>query len=98
MFADCLGTSSPASQVLKDLGPDADIAGSPHSYATVSIKNSMKTLFKALVSAFTTRNNVPYRIWKIEPGEFLGSHFPVSKLVNKRFILATRIQEHSGVP
>jgi ubiquitin carboxyl-terminal hydrolase 4/11/15 len=42
----------------------------------------MKTLFKALVSAVTARSNVPHRIWKIEPGEFLGSHFPVSKLAS----------------
>lgn len=68
--------------VLKDLGPDADIAGPPHSYVIVSIKDLMKTLFKALVSAVTARSNVPYRIWKIEPGEFLGSHFPVSKLAS----------------
>ncbi|KAG2087630.1 uncharacterized protein F5147DRAFT_790642 [Suillus discolor] len=67
--------------VLNDLGPDADIAGPPHSYATISIKDPMKTLFKALVSAVTARSNVPF-----------GSHFPVSKLVNKHFILATRIQ------
>lgn len=66
--------------VLKDLGPDAEITGPPHSYATVSIKDSMKSLSKALLSAVTARSNVPYRIWKLEPGEFPGSHFPASKL------------------
>lgn len=68
--------------VLTDLGPDADIAGPPHSYATVSIKDSMKSLFKALVSAVTARSNVPYRIWKLEPGDFPGSHFPISRLIS----------------
>ncbi|KAG2113122.1 uncharacterized protein F5147DRAFT_62881 [Suillus discolor] len=68
--------------VLKDLGPDADIAGPAHAYVTVSIKDPMKTLFKALVSAVTALSNVPYRIWKIEPGEFSGSHFPASKLAS----------------
>ncbi|KAG1746657.1 uncharacterized protein EDB91DRAFT_1048951 [Suillus paluster] len=68
--------------VLKDLGPDADIAGPPHSYATVSIKDSMKSLTKALVSAVTARSNVPYRIWKLEPGDLSGSQFPASRLVS----------------
>lgn len=68
--------------MLKDLGPDADIAGPAHAYVTVSIKDPMKTLFKALVSAVTALSNVPYRIWKIEPGEFSGSHFPASKLAS----------------
>ena len=68
--------------VLKDLGPNGDITGPPHPYVTVSIKDTMKTLFEKLVAPLTARRNVPYKIWKIDPGEFPGSHFPASKLVS----------------
>jgi ubiquitin carboxyl-terminal hydrolase 4/11/15 len=68
--------------VLRAWSPDPDISGPPHSYVTVSIKDKMKTVCKALVSAVTARINVPYRIWRLEPGEFPGSRIPASKLVS----------------
>jgi len=68
--------------VLKDLGADGEITGLSHPYVTVSIRDTMKTLCKALVSAVTPRINIPYRIWKIECGDFPGSQFPTSKLAS----------------
>lgn len=54
--------------------------GPPHSYVTLSTKDTVRTLSKELVASVSARSNIPYRIWKIQPGEYAGSQFPASKL------------------
>ena len=40
----------------------------------------MKRLSKELVASLSARSNIPFRIWKIQPGEYAGSQFPAWKL------------------
>ncbi|KIJ20849.1 hypothetical protein PAXINDRAFT_165689 [Paxillus involutus ATCC 200175] len=54
--------------------------GPPHGYVTLSTKDTVRTLSRELVASVSARSSVPYRIWKIQPGEFEGSQFPASKL------------------
>lgn len=54
--------------------------GPLHGYVTLSTKDTVRALSKELVASISARSNIPYRIWKIQPGEYVGSQFPVSKL------------------
>ena len=53
--------------------------GPPHTYVTLSIKDTVSALGREL-AASVSGPNVPYRIWKIQPGEYAGSQLPASKL------------------
>ncbi|KAF9245254.1 hypothetical protein BU15DRAFT_85597 [Melanogaster broomeanus] len=61
---------------LVDSGP----IGPPHGYVTLSIKDTVRALSRELVASVSPHSSIPYRIWKIQPGEFEGSQFPASKL------------------
>ena len=65
--------------VLVDSQSDAPM-GPPHSYVTLSTKDTVSALSKELVASVSARSNAPHRIWKIQPGEYPGSQFPASKL------------------
>ncbi|KAH0836640.1 hypothetical protein J3R83DRAFT_8358 [Lanmaoa asiatica] len=54
--------------------------GPPHNYVTLSTKDTVKALSRELVASVSARSNIPYRIWKIQPGEYAGSQFPALKL------------------
>ena len=54
--------------------------GPPHNYVTLSIKDTVSTLSRELLASVSAPPNVPYRIWKIQPGDYAGSQFPASKL------------------
>lgn len=64
---------------LADSQSDGPI-GPPHGYVTLSTKDTVKTLAKELLASLSALSNIPYRIWKLLPGEYTGSQFPVSKL------------------
>lgn len=56
--------------------------GPPHSYVTLSTKDTVRALSRELVVATSLSgpSDMPYRVWKIQPGQYAGSQFPASKL------------------
>ncbi|KAH7914594.1 hypothetical protein BJ138DRAFT_346574 [Hygrophoropsis aurantiaca] len=73
----------PRLKVLTLMNLTSDVPlGPPHGYITVSTKDTVKKLCKDLAATVILHPNAPYRIWKIEPGEFDGSQYPVSKLIS----------------
>ncbi|KIJ65708.1 hypothetical protein HYDPIDRAFT_110858 [Hydnomerulius pinastri MD-312] len=54
--------------------------GPPHGYVTLSTKDTVKALSRELVASLSARSNIPYKIWKIHPGDYEGSQLPAPKL------------------
>jgi ubiquitin carboxyl-terminal hydrolase 4/11/15 len=55
--------------------------GPPPRYVCISSKDSLKALCKQLADAVSSSPRLPYRVWKVEGGDFDGSEYPPSKLL-----------------
>ncbi|KAI6120769.1 hypothetical protein EV401DRAFT_1954212 [Pisolithus croceorrhizus] len=70
----------PRLRVLHLVEARSDQADRRPEYVTLSTKDTVELLSKQLVARLSARSDIPYRIWKIQPGEYEGVQFPAEKL------------------
>lgn len=58
----------------------SDITGPPHSYITVSVSDTVRTLCSRMAAVVGPQNQGPARIWKVEGRQFDGSKYPSIRL------------------
>ncbi|KAI6149803.1 cysteine proteinase [Pisolithus tinctorius] len=71
----------PRLRVLHLAETKSDQTDRPPEYVTLSTKDTVTQLSRQLVARLSARSDVPYRIWRIQPGEYEGVQFPAEKLL-----------------